>query len=94
MVMAIDMKALGRRIRVIRKSKGLTMEEFGKLANDAHKSLVSKWESGGFQPNPERTKKIAEIGGISVDELLHGKDELSKFTTAELLDELQRRNSL
>ncbi len=52
------------------------MEEFGKKFKvNAHKSLVSKWEKGLTKPNNERIQKIAELGNVSVDYLLHGLDD-------------------
>ena len=70
---------VGYRIRIIRKEKGMTMEEFGKLVGDAKKSAVGNWERGDNFPNNERLKRIAEIGGISVEELLYGRK--TKSTT-------------
>ncbi len=61
--------ALGQRIKEIRINQGLSMEEFGKLL-DASKGNVSMWESGKVTPNNLRLKAIADIAGISVDELL------------------------
>lgn len=60
---------LGNKIRVIRLSKGMTTAEFGKLVN-ATKGTISKWENDKYQPNPERIKRIADIGGITVEELI------------------------
>ena len=66
-------KEIGNRIKQIRLSKGLTMEEFGKLFKPkANKSLVSKWESGKSLPNNDRLKRITEIGEISMNYLLKG----------------------
>jgi len=62
--------SVGSRIKSIRKEKGLTMEEFGKLIGDVEKSSINNWEKGQNLPNRKRTKRIAELGGISVDELL------------------------
>ena len=60
---------LGEKIKRIRKDKGLTMEEFGELF-DASKGNVSMWESGKIIPNTQRLKAIANLAGITVDELL------------------------
>lgn len=61
--------ALGQRIKEIRINLGETMEEFGKLL-DASKGNVSMWESGKVTPNNLRLKSIADLAGISVEELL------------------------
>lgn len=70
--MKINNKIVGARIKEIRSEKGMSQEEFGSLISNAHKSLVSKWEKGQSLPNNERLKKIAELGNISVNELLYG----------------------
>lgn len=70
--MEINKDEVGFRISTIRKRLGLNQELFGKKINQAHKSLVSKWEKGQSLPNNERLKIIAELGEISVDELLYG----------------------
>ena len=74
-IVKVNNSEVGRRINSIRKDMGINQEDFGKRIYDAHKSLVSKWEKGQSLPNNERLKKIAEIGGISVNELLHGDFE-------------------
>lgn len=65
---------VGQRIKNIRLSKGMTLEEFGKIFN-ATKGNVLKWEKGQSLPNPERLKTIAKIADISVNSLLYGTFE-------------------
>ena len=85
---------IARKIKSLRAAKGLSQEEFGKLADNAHKTLVSKWERGLNLPNNKRLKLIAELGGITTDELLQVSDlsqEGCKFCTADLeRDEFER----
>lgn len=76
----INKKAVGHRIKTIRTQKGLTMKEFGKLIEEAAQSLVTRWENGTSIPNNERLKKIADLGGISVNELLYG--DMKNFTSS------------
>ena len=68
----INKQVVGLKIRSIRKTLGLTMKEFGgRLGKPvASDSIVSRWEKGVSIPNNERLKLIAEIGGITVNELL------------------------
>lgn len=70
---------LGQRIKCIRLDHGLNMREFGeKIASELglpkseapSDSIVSRWEKGVSVPNAERLKAIADLGGISVSELL------------------------
>lgn len=67
----INKKEVGERIRKIRFSKALTLEQFGNLLN-ASKSNVRKWEIGDCLPNKKRQLDIAKLGKISVNELLYG----------------------
>lgn len=69
-----DKIAIGQRIKQIRLDKGMTTKEFGKLFG-ATDSNVSSWERGRTSPNPERLKAIAEIGDMSVEELLSREDD-------------------
>lgn len=64
-------RAVGMKIQMIRLSRGLTMEEFGKLF-EANKSNVLKWEKGQHLPHLNRLKEIAEFAGITVQYLLEG----------------------
>lgn len=93
--MAIDKKAVGKRINMIRHRLGLTMEEFGIKVDKALKSNVSKWERGDSLPNNSRIKIIAELGEMSIDALLYGSiyekyssliDELKEKLTLEYID--------
>ena len=68
----MDNKAIGERIRLIRLSKGMTLEEVEKLFNTS-KGIVSRWENGKGLPRPERLKKLADISDKSVEYILHGK---------------------
>ena len=67
-------KEVGRRIQAIRFEKGMTLEQFGNLFN-AGKSNVQTWENGNCLPNKKRQLKMAELGKISVNELLYGNIE-------------------
>lgn len=67
----IDKKAVGARIRAIRENVGMTMVEFGEWL-ETTQSAVSNWERGENLPNKYRIKRIATIGKISVQDLLHG----------------------
>ena len=62
---------MGRSIKNIRITNGLTMEELGARLKTS-KASVNNWEKGVNLPNKQRLKKIAELGGITVNELLYG----------------------
>lgn len=73
---------VGERIKNIRANQGMNLEKFGSLVKNASKGLVSNWEHGTNLPNSERLKIIADMGNISVSELLYGKDD-EKIAEAE-----------
>ena len=79
----------GEKIKEIRLGLGMTTKEFGSLLN-ATDSNVSSWEKGRTSPNPERLLTIAKLGGTTVEQLLY-ENPLAKFSTDELIAELERR---
>lgn len=79
---------IGEKIKSIRISSGETMETFGKRFNTS-KATVNNWEKGRNLPNKENLKIIADVGNISVEELLHGSyDERIEFLLAQLRKKL------
>lgn len=70
---------VGQRIKSIRISHGETMEGFGERFNTS-KGTVNNWEKGRNLPNKNNLKAIAELGGISVDELLYGSPKQYFFS--------------
>ena len=74
--------AVGERIKLIRKKRGETLEQFGNAIGGVLKSNVSKWERGQSLPNNERIKKISELGNVSVNYLLTGKSDIEIFSNS------------
>ncbi len=81
---------LGRRIAILRKEKGLKQED---LANalDVSPQAVSKWENDQTCPDISLLPKLAELLGVSVDELLSGKKE-EMAQTAKVLPPEERKD--
>lgn len=69
-------KDLGKRIKQLRKEKGLTQKELANQIGSSHAQL-NKYESGLNTPPLDRLLLLAEILETSVDYLLagHGKGE-------------------
>lgn len=78
------------KLQDLRKKKGLTQEELGKILY-VSRTAISKWESGRGYPNIESLKGIAQYFGITVDELL-SSDEL--LSVAEENSKLRENNLL
>lgn len=84
--MKVNKKAFGERVREIRMNNGLSQEKLGELfenkelkENKANKGIVSAWERGESVPSPYRLKIIAELGDLTVEELLHGKTKWQQY---------------
>lgn len=93
-------KKFGERVRSIRIELGVNQEKFGEYfkknddPNDkegiANKAVVSAWERGVSVPTIDRLKIIAELGNMTVNELLYGyKDEIMSFDTGEEFHEFR-----
>ena len=81
--------SVGNRIRDIRLELGETMEEFWKRF-DTSKGTINNWEKDRNKPNKSNLKTIADVGKISVEELLYG-DQCTKITVENKLFENLRR---
>lgn len=80
---------LGKRIAQYRKEKGLTQEALAQAMNVSAQA-VSKWENDQTCPDIGLLPKLAELLGVSVDELLSGKRELQPVV--QVLPQEQRRD--
>ena len=93
----MDKKAIGSRIRAVRLRLGLSMEEFiERIDNKPGKGrsgTVNNWESGKNAPNKQRLKRIAELGGVSVEYLINGS-RLSIDDIKKLADKLTKEGYL
>lgn len=80
-------KSMGNRISQLRKEKGITQEDMAEKLGVTPQA-VSKWENDISYPDILQLPKIAEMLGVTVDELLSGE---SKKETRVLPKE-QRKN--
>ncbi len=65
-------KSMGEIISTLRKEKGMTQKELADMLNITDKA-VSKWERDIACPDTMTIPKLAEILGISVEELMNAK---------------------
>ena len=65
---------IGKRIALLRKEKGLTQEELASHMGVSPQA-VSKWENDQTCPDISALPKLARLFGVTVDELLEGKEE-------------------
>lgn len=81
---------VGDKIKSIRLGYGDNMREFGeRFSPTASDSVVSRWEKGKSVPSPKRLKRIAELGNMTVDELLGNTCQLcnGQMLTADFYEE-------
>ena len=64
------MKKYGKTIARLRKEKGLTQEQLGKMLNVSYQA-ISKWENDLAEPSLETIEKLAEIFDISLAEFFN-----------------------
>lgn len=76
---------LAKNIEKIRLFLGDNKTEFGERLK-ASGSLVTRWEKGTITPNPKRLKTIAELGSMSVEQLLSNN---SKKTVDDITQEIK-----
>ena len=76
-------KRIGRNITAYRKALGLTQAELAERINYSDKS-VSKWESGGGAPDIYVLVQLAEIFGVTVNELV-GEEQTKQTLTRQNL---------
>ena len=65
-------KTMGEIISTLRKEKGMTQKELADMLSITDKA-VSKWERDLACPDTQTIPKLAEILGISVEELMNAK---------------------
>ena len=65
-------KSMGEMISTLRKEKGMTQKELADMLNLTDKA-VSKWERDIACPDTQTLPKLAEILGVSIEELLQAK---------------------
>lgn len=58
------------KLQELRKSRGLTQEELAE-ALFVSRTAISKWESGESLPDIERCKRLADVFGVSMDDLVN-----------------------
>lgn len=84
---------LGENIRNLRKENKISQEDLAEKLGISRQS-VSLWETGKTQPTLELVTKLAELFGISTDELLNGEIEMESSNNGFLTAANQRKLSI
>lgn len=82
-------QTLGKRIGALRREKGLKQDELAEKLGISPQA-VSKWETDQTCPDISLLPTLAKILGVSVDELLLGKQESTP--AVRMLPEAERKN--
>lgn len=80
----------GKKISELRKSAGLSQEQFGEMFGVSRQS-VSKWESDQTMPELATIIRIADFFSISVDELL-GRENMKTPETEKVFKKSVKSN--
>ena len=80
---------IGKRIAALRREKNMKQDDLAQML-EVSPQAVSKWENDQTCPDISLLPKLARILGVSVDELLSGKQETQPVVT--LVPEEQRKD--
>jgi len=83
-----DKYIFGNFLCELREENNLSQKDFGEKLGVTDKA-VSKWENAEAMPRLSKLKKISEILGISVEELLSGK-KINKNNSEESVEEIRK----
>lgn len=81
------MNDLGEKIQRLRKNKNMSQEELAQKMN-VTRQAISKWERNEGLPDLYNVKHLAEVLGVSIDELLDHQNEDIKHEDKRKLSDL------
>lgn len=85
---------LSEKIRILRKARGMSQEEFGyslsEATNGVTRQTVSDWENGKFEPKLDNIRDMVRVLNVSFDVLL---DETIDLNDAETLEKVLNASS-
>ncbi|MBC8954993.1 helix-turn-helix domain-containing protein [Xenorhabdus sp. PB62.4] len=96
MTEVLDMAAatengFAQRLRELRRQKGLSQSELGKLA-ELHYTHIGRFERGASRPGCDTLKRLADVLDVTSDYLLEGAETeaaKARFEDRELLRQFQ-----
>lgn len=84
---------LGDKIKLYRENKKMTQNDIADIL-DVSAATVSKYESGALEPGIESLKRLSELFGISIDELLNDEREKLDISKINVLDILREQKEM
>ena len=70
---------VGKNIKKIRTELNMTQEELAEKIS-VTRQAVSNWETEKTQPDTETLERISEVLGVTIEELIYGKQKSSQGT--------------
>ena len=86
----IDYKEIGKRIRAVRKERGLTQEEASELC-DITPSFYGNIERGDKKMSLETLARISKGLGVSTDQLIFGCGENMEQSIQQILFQIRNQ---
>lgn len=88
-----DMKKIGKKISTLRKEENMTQMELADRMGISFQA-VSNWERGNSMPDISKLPELAEIFGVTLDELLGEKSPLAEAAANDRIEEYIGHQSL
>jgi len=86
----MEKKTIGSFIAVLRKASGMTQQEMADKLNISNKA-ISRWERDECSPDLSLIPIIAEMFGVSCDELLKGERITGNFDTEKSSPKIEKQ---
>ena len=71
---------IGKNIRYLRRKRGLTQEEVADRMGYKSFTTVQKWETGDVEPNFKTAQKLAELFGVTLNDMAYTDMEADERT--------------
>lgn len=91
--MLFNMKKIGREIATLRKGNNMTQMELADKLGISFQA-VSNWERGNSMPDIAKLPELAEIFGVSVDELLGERNALVEAAINDNIAECMENHTI
>ena len=79
-----DISIIGNNIAKYRKKKGYTQKQLGELL-DVNYKTISKWENGNVGPDITILPNLADVLGVSIEEILLGVKKRNKKRNTRII---------
>lgn len=87
----MEQKTMGRFIALLRKEMGITQNQLAEKLNVSDKT-ISHWEREESSPDLSIIPCIADIFGVTCDELIRGERKEALSEASEISEEKKKQN--